>query len=37
MAAREAVLAEREREAAAGPADPDLLAALAKERDALVS
>ena len=35
LGAREAELAERERQAAAGPADPDLLAALAKERDAL--
>jgi len=35
MAAREAELAERERQAAAGPADPDVLAVLAKERDAL--
>lgn len=35
IAAREAELAEREREAAADPTDPDLLAALAKERDAL--
>jgi len=35
LAAREAELAERERQAAAGPADPDLLAVLAKERDAL--
>lgn len=35
LAAREAELAERERQAAVGPADPDLLAALAKERDTL--
>jgi hypothetical protein len=35
LAAREAELAERERQAAASPADPDMLAALAKERDAL--
>jgi len=35
LAAREAEVSERERRAAAGTADPDLLAALAKERDAL--
>ena len=35
LAAREADLAERERQAAMPPRDPDVLAALAKERDAL--
>ncbi len=35
LGAREAELAERERQAAAGPVDPDVLAELAKERDAL--
>jgi hypothetical protein len=35
MAAREAELAERERRATSEPADPNLLTALAKERDVL--